>query len=94
MAKSFHDVSATIDADEPFREALSRELVAKEQEAEEAARPQVGRKKINFEQTPARFRAGPLRMIDNLLGKGESRADFIREAVAKEIVARRQASAP
>jgi hypothetical protein len=45
----------------------------------------VGRKRINDEQMPARFPAGTLANIDAALGKGEKRADLLREAVRREI---------
>lgn len=45
----------------------------------------VGRKRINEEQTPARFRAGTLARIDKALKAKEKRSDFIREAVEREV---------
>jgi len=45
----------------------------------------VGRKKINDEQTPARFPAGTLDRIDRVLEPKEKRSDLIREAVDREI---------
>lgn len=45
----------------------------------------VGRKRINDEQTPARFPEGTLARIDALLDEKEKRSDFIREAVEREI---------
>lgn len=48
----------------------------------------MGRKKINDEQTPARFRLGTLARIDVVLSEGEKRSDFIREAVDAELVRR------
>jgi hypothetical protein len=58
----------------------------------------VGRKRINDEQTPARFPAGTLARLDAVLGKGEKRADLLREAVRREIERRerggRQARTP
>jgi hypothetical protein len=45
----------------------------------------VGRPRINGEQTPARFRDGTLARIEAVLSEGENRADFIREAVEKEL---------
>lgn len=47
--------------------------------------PLVGRKKINAEQTPARFGAGTLKRIDAVLGEKENRSDFIRRAVEREL---------
>lgn len=41
----------------------------------------MGRKRINEEQTPARFPAGTLARIDASLEASEKRADFIRKAV-------------
>jgi metal-responsive CopG/Arc/MetJ family transcriptional regulator len=45
----------------------------------------MGRKKINDEQTPARFPAGTLARIDAVLAEGEKRSDLIREAVEREL---------
>lgn len=47
----------------------------------------VGRKRINDEQTPARFPAGTLARIDDVLDAetNEKRSDLIREAVDREI---------
>jgi hypothetical protein len=45
----------------------------------------MGRKKINDEQTPARFPAGTLARIDAALSDGEKRSDLIREAVEREL---------
>lgn len=45
----------------------------------------VGRKKINDEQMPARFKAGTLARIDAALAEGEKRSDFVRESVEAEL---------
>ena len=45
----------------------------------------MGRKRINDEQTPARFPAGTLDRIDSVLDEGEKRSDLIRESVEREI---------
>jgi len=45
----------------------------------------MGRKRINDEQTPARFPAGTLDRIDAALADGENRSDLIREAVEREL---------
>lgn len=45
----------------------------------------VGRKRINEEQTPARFGAGTLARIDDVIKDKEKRSDFIREAVEREL---------
>lgn len=45
----------------------------------------VGRPRINYEQTPARFDAGTLARVDAVLGDKEKRSDFIRAAVEKEL---------
>jgi hypothetical protein len=50
-----------------------------------ATAAQVGRPRINDEQTPARFPGGTLARIDAVLENGEKRSDFIREAVEKEL---------
>jgi hypothetical protein len=49
--------------------------------------PRVGRKRINNEQTPARFPAGTLARIDAACdkSKNEKRSDLIREAVEREL---------
>jgi hypothetical protein len=48
----------------------------------------MGRKRINDEQTPARFAAGTLARIDAVLAENEKRSDLIREAVEREITRR------
>ncbi len=48
----------------------------------------MGRRRTNYEQTPARLAEGTLERVDALLGEGESRADFLRAAVEREIRAR------
>lgn len=48
----------------------------------------MGRKKINEEQTPARFVAGTLARIDAVLDEKEKRSDLIREAVERELARR------
>jgi hypothetical protein len=45
----------------------------------------VGRKKTNFEQMPGRFPDGTFVRIDAVLIDGETRADFIRAAVEREL---------
>lgn len=45
----------------------------------------VGRKRINDEQTPARFPAGTLARMDAALVPPEKRSDLIREAVKREL---------
>jgi metal-responsive CopG/Arc/MetJ family transcriptional regulator len=45
----------------------------------------MGRVKINDEQTPARFPEGTLKRIDAALEEAESRSEFIRVAVDKEL---------
>jgi hypothetical protein len=45
----------------------------------------MGRKRINEEQTPARFPAGTLERIDAVLEDGEKRSDLIRNAVEREL---------
>lgn len=54
--------------------------------------PIMGRKRINDEQTPARFPAGTLGRIDDALSDGECRADLIREAVERELKRRARLS--
>jgi len=51
--------------------------------------PDMGRKRINDEQTPARFPAGTLERIDAALADGEKRSDLIREAVERELKRRK-----
>lgn len=50
-----------------------------------ATPPAVGRRKINFEQYPAKFPEGTLSRARALLSKGEKFADMLREAVEREI---------
>ena len=52
----------------------------------------VGRKRINDEQMPARFPSGTIERIDRVLTDKEKRADFVREAVARELVRREKAT--
>ena len=54
--------------------------------------PHVGRKRINEEQMPARFPAGTLARIDQVLQPKEKRADLLREAVEREIERREKAA--
>ena len=51
----------------------------------------VGRRKVNFEQTPLRLPEGTLGKVDGLLGEGEKRADFLRAAVEAEVERRERA---
>lgn len=51
----------------------------------------MGRKKINDEQTPARFPGGTLRRMDALLKNKEKRSDLIRLAVERELRLRERA---
>jgi len=52
---------------------------------------EMGRKLINLEQTPARFPSGTLEQIDMTLKTDEKRADFLREAVERELKRRHRA---
>jgi hypothetical protein len=52
----------------------------------------MGRKRVNDEQTPARFPAGTLARIVAALDEHESQADFIRLAVERELRRRSIAS--
>jgi hypothetical protein len=45
----------------------------------------MSRKRINDEQTPARFPAGTLARIKKVLVESEKRSDLIREAVEREL---------
>jgi len=45
----------------------------------------VGRKRINEEQAPARFKGGTLARIDAVLGEKETRAEFIRTVIEREL---------
>ena len=45
----------------------------------------AGRPRINEEETPARLPAGTLKRIDAILRDGERRAEFIREAIEREL---------
>lgn len=44
-----------------------------------------GRPRINHEQIPARLPEGTLDRMDAVLEDGEKRADFLREAVDREL---------
>lgn len=48
----------------------------------------MGRVQINFESLTARFPSGTLERIDNVLRKGEAKAEFIRNAVLTKLAAR------
>lgn len=52
----------------------------------------MGRPKINYEETPARLPKGLLARIGAVLADGEKRADFIREAVERELERREKAA--
>ena len=45
----------------------------------------MGRIKINEEAMTARFPAGTLKRLDRVLDKGEPKAEFVREAVSREL---------
>ena len=45
----------------------------------------MGRKQINHEAMPARFPAGTLARMDDVLDEEEARADFIRAAIEREL---------
>jgi hypothetical protein len=53
-----------------------------------ATRSGVGRKKVNFEQMPARFPEGTFARIEDVRGEAETRTSFIQEAVEREIARR------
>ena len=48
----------------------------------------MGRKRINDEETLARFPGGTLERVDAVLRKKEKRAEFFREAVERELARR------
>ena len=54
----------------------------------------MGRKRINDEETLARFPGGTLERVDAVLRKKEKRAEFFREAVERELRRREGMSAP
>jgi hypothetical protein len=45
----------------------------------------MGRKRINEEVMPARFPAGTLERMDDVLEEKETRADLLRRAVEREL---------
>jgi len=45
----------------------------------------VGRKRINVEQLPARFRGGTMARIDAVRREKENRAEFVRVAIEREL---------
>lgn len=51
----------------------------------------MGRTRINEEQIPARFPAGTLARMDNVLEYKEKRSDLIRKAVERELKRRERA---
>jgi metal-responsive CopG/Arc/MetJ family transcriptional regulator len=53
----------------------------------------MGRKRINDEETLARFPGGTLERVDAVLRKKEKRAEFFREAVERELRRREGMSA-
>lgn len=55
---------------------------------EPVKRAGVGRKKVNFEQMPARFPEGTFARIEDVRGEGETRTSFVQDAVEREIVRR------
>lgn len=48
----------------------------------------MARLKINFDQMAARFPDGTFQRIDLALTEGESRTDFLRDAVERELARR------
>lgn len=48
----------------------------------------MGRNRINHENMMARFPAGTLARIDKVLREGESKADFVRQAVEERLQSR------
>jgi len=48
----------------------------------------VGRKRINEEQMPARFKGGTLARIDAVRREKENRAEFVRVAIERELARR------
>ena len=52
----------------------------------------MGRKQINHEQMPARLPEGTFARIDAVLADKEKRADFVREAVDRELERREKAA--
>lgn len=53
----------------------------------------MGRRQINQEQMPARFPKGTLARIDSVLTEKEKRADFLRQAVERELQRREEEAA-
>ena len=52
----------------------------------------MGRRRVNFEQMPARFPEGTLDRMDAVLAEGENRSDLLRDAVEAELGRRERAS--
>lgn len=50
------------------------------------------RKKMNYDKMPAAFAEGTFERIEAVLGPLETRTDFIREAVEKELARRERRS--
>ena len=51
----------------------------------------AGRPKTNYDETPARFPEGTFKRINAVLREEETRADFLRAAVDKELLEREAA---
>lgn len=49
----------------------------------------MGRKKLWSEDMQARFAEGTLKRIESSLNEGETKTDFVREAVEKELKRRK-----
>ena len=52
----------------------------------------MGRRRVNFEQMPARFPEGTFARMDAMLADGENRSDLLRDAVEAELGRRERAS--
>lgn len=66
-----------------------RNFAAAKNTTSPAARKSAGRKKRWREDMQARFAEGTFAAIDRVRADGESRTDFVREAVAREIARRK-----
>lgn len=65
--------------------AIAESLVAVAEGRGQRSNKNLGRPRINGEQTPARFPDGTLARIDAACVEKENRSDFIREAVEREL---------
>lgn len=67
------------------KSAIAESIAAVAEGRAQRSNKNLGRPRINEEQTPARFPAGTLARVDAACSEKEKRSDFIREAVEREL---------